>query len=252
MCLILFAYRTHPDYELILLANRDEFYKRPTQPAAFWPDHPDILAGCDLEAGGTWLGITRTGRFATLTNYRQAGCVIADAPSRGLLVSDFLNSSETAADHLTALVPKASAYNGFNLLLRDRSTMFYYANRGAIKPTALMPGIYGLSNHLLDSPWPKVISGKQRLTGLLSEQRKPNSRQLLALLEDRCIPPDHELPDTGVGIERERILAPLFIESDSYGTRSSTALLIHRSGTVDVVEKTHPDAVVREFRFKLG
>jgi uncharacterized protein with NRDE domain len=251
MCLILFAYQTHPDYELVLAGNRDEFYTRPTQPMAFWDEQPELLAGRDLEAGGTWLGITRQGRFATVTNYRQAGSALTHAPSRGHLVSDFLSTREAPEHYLDDLAIRAAAYNGFNLLLRDRSGLFYYTNRGSVEPYRLAAGVYGLSNHLLDTPWPKVVRGKQQLSALLAAGKKPDTGALLALLENRLIPDDSELPDSGVGLDRERMLAPMFIETASYGTRSSTVLTIDSKGTMEVCEKTHADGSLREFCFRL-
>jgi uncharacterized protein with NRDE domain len=218
---------------------------------AFWEDYPGLLAGRDLEAGGTWLGITRRGRFATVTNYRQAVSVLTHAPSRGHLVSDFLSSSETAEKYLQQLAIRAADYNGFNLLLRDRSDLFYYANRNNVEPYRLSAGVYGLSNHLLDTPWPKVAWGKQQLAALLSGGKQPDTDKLLALLENRSIPADSELPESGVGLERERILAPMFIESASYGTRSSTVLTIGNHGVVEVFDKTHADGSLRVFCFSL-
>lgn len=252
MCLILMAYHSHPDYELVLAANRDEFYQRPTQAMGFWQDHPDLLAGRDLEAGGTWLGITRQGRFATVTNYRRPSHFVSSSSlSRGHLTSDFLTGSDTAKHYLQQLSTRAEAYNGFNLLLSDGKDWFYYANHNGRSAQRLPPGYYGLSNHVLDSPWPKVQRGKQALADVLTRRQTPDVDALLSLLEDRRIPGDDELPDTGVGIERERMLAPMFISSASYGTRCSTVLLIKRNGAVKVVEKTHADSSVCEYEFNL-
>jgi uncharacterized protein with NRDE domain len=235
MCLILFAWKVHPAYLLVLAANRDEYYARPSAPAAFWDDAPDLLAGRDLKAGGTWLGITRSGRLAALTNYRDPASLKQDAPSRGHLVSDYLRNQESSDAYLKRLAARADRYNGFSLLVGDCSALFVYSNRS--EAIRLNPGIYGMSNHLLDTPWPKVSLGKQSMERILAGRQNPSPDALLDLLASRSRPPDDLLPDTGVGPEWERILSPLFIESPSYGTRCSTVLLIDRQGAVTFVEK---------------
>lgn len=245
MCLILFAYRTHPRYELVLAANRDEFYARPSAPMHFWEETPDLLAGRDLQAGGTWLGITRTGRFAAITNYRDPGSVRPNAPSRGHLVSDFLKGQQPAWNYLNRLVLRGKDYNGFNLLLRDSQGLYYYSNEDA-EPRTLEAGIYGLSNHLLNTPWPKVERGRCGLTAVL-EKAQPSRDSLLDLLADRTRAQDEELPHTGVSLEWERTLSAMLIESPHYGTRSSTALTIENTGRVWLAEKTWDDGSVREF-----
>lgn len=235
MCLILFAWKMHAAYPLILAANRDEFTERPSAPAAFWDNAPDLLAGRDLKAGGTWLGITRSGRLAAVTNYRDPASLKQEAPSRGQLVSDYLRGRESPEEYLQRLAPRAGRYNGFSLLVGDRSGLLFYSNRGeAVRPE---PGIHGMSNRLLDTPWPKVENGKRALGRLLAEGHDPSPEALLDLLASRSRPPDDRLPDTGVGLEWERILSPLFIESPTYGTRCSTVLLIDRQGLVTFVER---------------
>jgi uncharacterized protein with NRDE domain len=246
MCLILFAYRVHPRYELVLAANRDEYYSRPTAPLGFWDEAPDLLAGQDLVAGGTWLGVTRDGRFAAITNYRNHTPVCPDAPSRGPLVSTYLKGREPAWDYLQRLLPRAADYNGFNLLLGDSSALFYYSNRGG-DPQLLEPGVYGLSNHLLNTPWPKVERGRQGLATVLDRNAEPDTAALLSLLQNRQQAPDEALPDTGIGLELERAYSPLFIESADYGTRSSTILQVSRQGQVTILEKTWDDGSLREF-----
>ncbi len=248
MCLILFAYRSHPEYELLLAGNRDEYYDRPTAPMAFWEDAPELLAGRDLAAGGAWFGVTRNGRFAAITNYRDPSTLRPDAPSRGPLVSDYLRGRESAREYLQNLLPRAAVYNGFNLLLGDAEGLYYYSNRGGA-PRALEPGLYGLSNHLLSTPWPKVERGIKGLAGLLREATEPDAAALLRLLEDRRRAPDHLLPNTGVDLEWERLLSPLFIESPSYGTRSSMVLRIDRQGWIEVTEKSWPEGRIRAFHF---
>ena len=248
MCLLLIAYRRHHRYQLLVAANRDEFHERPTAPLAFWDDAPDVLAGRDLREGGTWMGITRTGRFAAITNYRDPERVLLHAPSRGRLVSDYLQGMEPARAYLDRLLPQAAAYNSFNVLLGDAEGLFYYSNRAGAHPLALAPGLYGLSNHLLDTPWPKLERGRRALSQLLASASEPNPSDLLRLLDDRTPAPDAELPRTGVPLEWERWLSPIFITAPGYGTRSSTALLADSDGNVQVVEKTWADNSLREFR----
>jgi len=235
MCLILFAWRVHEKFPLILAANRDEFTERPSAPAAFWDDAPDILAGRDLKRGGTWFGITRTGRLAAVTNYRDPASLKQDAPSRGELVSDYLRGREKPEIYLRRIEPSATRYNGFSLLVGDFSELVYFSNRGEAR--RLTPGIHGMSNHLLDTPWPKVERGKQALGELLVKRKDPSPEALLELLASRSRPPDESLPDTGVGLEWERVLSPFFIESPAYGTRCSTVLLVDREGMVTFVER---------------
>ena len=234
MCLILFAYRAHPNYPLLVAANRDELFDRPSAQASFWPDAPQLLAGRDLLAGGTWLGITTGGRFAAITNYRDPN--LRPAPrSRGELTKDFLLSNDTPRQYARGVVERGSDYAGFNLLVGDGEEL-YYCNNQTHQSQALEPGIYGLSNHLLNTPWPKVTNGKQRLAQLVSQRL--NSEELLALLADPTVAPDIELPDTGVGLSRERLLSPAFITGDSYGTCCSTALIVDQHNHVVFHERT--------------
>jgi len=242
MCLILLAWRAHPDYPLVLAANRDEFYARPTLPAAPWAEAPRVIAGRDAREGGTWMGVTREGRWAALTNYRDPAEFQRPAPSRGHLVADFLLGHASPEEHLSALLPRGREYNGFNLLLADAEALWWWSNRDG-EPRRLPPGIYGVSNHLLDTPWPKVVRGKAALAGLLERPDTLAPDPLLEILLDRTYAADHELPDTGVGAERERALSPLFIATPDYGTRSSTALLLDAAGRAHLVERTfHPAA----------
>ncbi|MBN2438860.1 MAG: NRDE family protein [Deltaproteobacteria bacterium] len=235
MCLILFAWRMHENFPLVLAANRDEFYERPSAPAAFWQDAPDLLAGRDLREGGTWLGITRTGRFAAVTNYRDPASLKIGAPSRGKLVSDYLRGRETPGAYINRIKHDANCFNGFSLLVGDPARLFYFSNRGAAQ--RLKSGIYGLSNRLLDTPWPKVEQGKTAFLALLKEKKGLSREALFDLLADRTRSPDDRLPDTGVGLAWERILSSLFIESPVYGTRSSTVLLIDRMRCVTFTER---------------
>ena len=235
MCLILFAYNVHPSYRFILAANRDEFYARPSAPADFWSKHPHVLAGLDLKEKGTWLGVTKEGKFAAITNYRDPASWKAQAPSRGKLVSRFLTGLSGAGQYLKKISAQALQYNGFNLLLGDTDELFVYSNRGEAQ--RLSAGIYGLSNRLLDTPWPKVKRGKKLLKAALNKKGVELEEELFSLLADRHVPPDSQLPETGVNPEWEKILSPMFIASPVYGTRSSTILLIGKNKRVKLVEK---------------
>jgi uncharacterized protein with NRDE domain len=237
MCLILFALDSHARYPLIIAANRDESYERPAAPLAFWSDAPGIAGGRDLDAGGTWLGITRQGRWAALTNFRRAGSYKLDAPSRGTLVSEFLKDDSSPPQYLDRVAGRAGAYNGFNLLVGIGPEAWYFSNHSD-RPQRLGSGAHGLSNHLLNTPWPKVAAGRRFLSSLADLPAAQLSQLLLAALQSRAAPPDSELPDTGVGIERERILATPFIVSPTYGTRASTVLLLDRAGRVHIVEQS--------------
>jgi uncharacterized protein with NRDE domain len=232
MCLIVVGWRVHPEYPLLVAANRDEFYARPTALAGYWPDAPEIIAGRDLEAGGTWLGITRGGRFAAVTNVREPGGP-SGIHSRGRLTRDFLTGRQGAADYVGQL-PFAD-YAGFNLLAGDGNELWYCSNRGA-PPVALAPGIYGLSNHLLDSPWPKLLTARQRFAAALA--KVPEREPLFAILADDEIVPDEELPATGVPLDWERRLSAIFIHSENYGTRASTVLLQSASGAISFEERS--------------
>jgi uncharacterized protein with NRDE domain len=252
MCLIVFAHQQHPAYRLVLAANRDEFYARPTAPAAFW-EGEGVLAGRDLRGGGTWLGVTTTGRLAAVTNVRDPGRERPGARSRGELVAGFLRGELPPRAYLEALRPVADQYNGFNLLVGDASSLFHFSNREKVI-NRVPPGIFGLSNRLLDTPWPKVTRGKQALAERIEHDRvEPDT--LLDVLYDPLPAPDEALPDTGVGLEWERRLSPLFIESPTYGTRSSSVLLMSCMGAVTFAERTYPTdgspPVTRRFGFRL-
>jgi uncharacterized protein with NRDE domain len=234
MCLILIAWQSHPDYPLVVAANRDEFFSRHTAAADFWDDAPDVLAGRDLEAGGTWLGVARSGRFAALTNYRDPSRKKPGAPSRGELVSRFLTGGTTPRNYLAELESGANRYNGFNLIFGDLDGLWCFSNCGEGEQ-ALAPGVYGLSNHLLDTPWPKVARGKSALSAAL--QALPDVAPLFALLRDDRIAPDEALPRTGVSLEWERLLSAAFVRSPAYGTRSATVLLRDRSGRMHFIEQ---------------
>ena len=236
MCLLLLAYDVHPRYRISLAANRDEFYDRPTAAAAIWDDAPQIFAGRDLAHGGTWLGVNRGGRFAALTNYRDPRAHRKDAPSRGGLVSGFLKSEESPEEYLARLQVEGAAYNGFNLLLGDSGGLLWYSNKSG-EVVRLAPGIHGLSNRLLDTPWPKVVRGRDALARVVAGSEF-SGEDLLAILADGTKSPDEQLPDTGVGLEMERLLSSIFIASERYGTRSSTVLLVDSDRRVTFVERS--------------
>lgn len=238
MCLILFAWDAHPRYELVVAANRDEFHARPTAPADFWEDHPGVLAGRDLQAGGTWMGISRSGRFAALTNYREPQ--VPERPlefSRGHLVRDFLMGGREPAIHAERLLAAGDAYRGFSLLLGRPGELHYLSNRAdSVSPVA--PGCHALSNHLLNTPWPKVRHGHAALQRLL-ESDVINDEDLLQLLADDSLVGGEEPAGIDSALAPERISRLLFIRSPEYGTRSSTVLLAGRDGTVTFVERQY-------------
>jgi len=237
MGLILFAYDYHPEYFLILAANRDEYYHQPSMRAQFWDERPELLAGKDLEHSGTWMGITRRGRLAALTNYRDPSSHKKNARSRGMLVKDYLLSSIEPSGYMEAFRSSDSEYNGFNLLLMGGGAMWYYSSL-IKRPERIGPGIYGISNHLLDTPWPKVVKGKESLGRVLAGDGTSLAEGLLDLLSDDDPARDEELPRTGVSLEWERLLSPIFIRSETYGTRASTVLLIDRGGHVNFYERS--------------
>jgi uncharacterized protein with NRDE domain len=223
MCLVLVAWQGHAKSPCVIAANRDEFHSRPAAAAQWWPSRPPILAGRDLSAGGTWLGLTRTGRFAALTNYRDSGQPRPDTPSRGALVTSILMSSDTIDQSLDYLTRVSADYNGFNVLFSDGARLAVYESmRGSGRE--LGPGIYGLSNHLLDTPWPKVQTAKSRLTSALSQSATRDA--VLELLRDDQPAPDEQLPRTGLSLPWERLLSSAFVRAPDYGTRCSTVVRI--------------------------
>lgn len=236
MCLMLFAWRAHPDYRLVFAGNRDEAYQRPSASAAFWDDEPCVFGGRDLEKGGSWLGLTRAGRMAAVTNYRDGPPHRAAPRSRGELVANFLRTQVGPQPYLKQIHAAGGQYGGFSLIVGDPARLFYCANRGN-GFEEITPGVHGLSNHLLDTPWPKVKKGRERLDALLGQTQSNLVQGLFELLGDRTVAPDAELPDTGVGLQRERELSPCFIAGKRYGTRASTVLLISRDNEVLFIER---------------
>ena len=236
MCLVNFQFQVHPNYPLIVVANRDEFYERPTESAHFWEDHPTILAGRDLLQMGTWLGVSKAGRFAALTNFRDPQLKPGHL-SRGDIVRDFLIGQQEPLDFIEELKKSRESYGGYNIVIGDSHQLFHY-NNILDKMNEVSPGTHSLSNHTLNTPWPKVEKGKQRLAEhLLSDNIEVGP--LFDLLTDESVAQDSELPDTGVGIELERSLSPLFIKMTNYGTRSSTVLLMDKNQNITFAERTY-------------
>lgn len=223
MCLILVAWRVHPKFSCIIAANRDEVFERATEPAHWWSDEPQILAGRDLAAGGTWLGVTRPGRIAALTNFRAPQPKRTDTPSRGMLVAEMLRSARPVEEDLLRLQRMGAHYNGFNMMISDGNQLGVYESVSGTH-VLLGPGIYGLSNHLLDTPWPKVQKGKSRLQRALCGM--DDLAAVLDLLRDDRPAHDDELPRTGVSLEWERLLSSAFVRGADYGTRSSTIVRV--------------------------
>ncbi|MEM7107588.1 MAG: NRDE family protein [Bacteroidota bacterium] len=237
MCLILFSHQNHPTYRLVVAANRDEFYRRPTEVAKFWKDQPTVLAGQDVEAGGTWMGLSKSGRFSMLTNYRDPQNIQSSAPSRGRLVSNYLINEKDPESYLQEIEEAGQRYNGFNLICGSRDDLYYYGNYQS-GVHRVNPGTHGLSNALLDTPWPKVIKGKAKLDQVLQKE-VIDIESLFALLFDDVKADESDLPDTGVGLEHEKMLSPVFIKSPNYGTRCSTAVLITHANEILFAERTY-------------
>lgn len=237
MCLIAVGWRLREDYPLMLAANRDELFARAAAPAAFWRDHSDLLAGQDLLQGGTWLGLTRSGRLAAVTNYREGRRERTGLLSRGWLVRDYLLSKQAPSSFLAQVRATADQYDGFNLIAGTPSALFHYSNRGA-QVTALPPGAHGLSNHLLNTPWPKVQRARTALAALADSPAAELPEALFALLADRSAAQDEALPDTGIALEWERLLSTAFIQTPEYGTRCSTVMLVDRTGQTRFEERS--------------
>jgi uncharacterized protein with NRDE domain len=237
MCLVVFAWKSHPRYRLVLAANRDEFHDRPAAPLGWWQDEPRVLAGRDLRGGGTWLGAARSGRFGVITNFRELEYPpAADAPSRGELVRRFLTAATSPREYLDDLRASAPRHAGFNLLVGGPRALHYFSNRNGSTARPLEPGLYGLGNHLLDSPWPKLLRSRSRLEALLAADTLEPER-LFALLADRTPADEDEVPDTGLPPDWERALSAPFVLHQGYGTRCSTLLYVERTGRTTLHER---------------
>lgn len=228
MCVIAFAWNVHPRWRLLLIGNRDEMHARPSTPLQRWTDPPGILAGRDLEAGGTWMGVREAERAAVVTNVRDPRAS-KDGASRGWLVSDFLRGADTAARYAAVLATDAARYHPFNLLLFDADSARFVSNHPGVRVRGIEPGVHGLSNGDLDAPWPKVRRATAALRGWL-DRGAGDFAPLFTALADETRAPDAELPDTGVGLELERQLSPLFVRGERYGTRATTLIAVARRG----------------------
>ncbi len=260
MCLIFFAIQQHPQYKLIIAANRDEFYNRKTAPAHFWAENSAIVGGRDLEAMradgtcGTWMAMNKNGRLAMVTNFRDPKNIDPKAPSRGHLVTNFLEGSETGSQYLENVHNNGLRYNGYNLIAGNVGDLWYLSNYQH-EIQKLTAGVYGLSNHLLNTPWPKVAYGKNTFE-LLLRTHDMQTDTLFEFLSDTAYAPDDQLPDTGIGMERERALSSRFIKTNGYGTRCSTVVLIDNDHNVQYTERQYDLNTFafedRTFRFRIG
>lgn len=238
MCLIVFAWQIVPGIPLVAASNRDEFYSRPAMPATWWEDHPQVYAGRDMQGGGTWMGVTRDGRFAAITNIRAPSEKRSDAPTRGALVADYLTGQATPEEYVAEISERASLFNGFNLLVGNKDKLIWFSNGNAEDERngrPLAPGIYGLSNGGLDAPWPKVVRTKAQFGSLLWQGAPEEA--YFEMLSDTTRAPDCRLPRTGVSIEWERILSAVCIESPDYGTRASTIARLYEDSNAVLQER---------------
>ena len=254
MCLLLISYKSHPAYNLIIAANRDEFYNRLALSANYWEEDRNILAGKDLLAGGTWLGITKNGRFAAITNYRDMSQTDSFTTTRGNLTKEFLSSEISPELYGDKISGNAAEYNGYNLIFGDARALFYFSNRSG-NLIKLTPGIYGLSNHLLDTPWPKVRKSKTSFKKILNEENI-SEEELFKILSDTSVPSDESLPDTGLSLDIERAVSPIFVETPLYGTRSSTVIFWNKRDEIKFIEKSldvpSKKWISSEYNFKIG
>jgi uncharacterized protein with NRDE domain len=241
MCLLVVAWQAHPRYRLIVAANRDEYHERPAAALAPWPPPDTLLVGRDLRAGGTWLGLDRSRRFGVVTNFRERQRPRRSAPSRGRLIPDYLRGPAGAADFLAGLETDAPGYSGFNLLVSDATSLWYACNRAETFARPLDPGVYGLSNEFLDTPWPKLRRVRERVQAWLGEPAG-TAAALFDMLNDRTPSPDADLPQTGLAPELERALSAPFVLDATYGTRCSTVMMLEESGTVFLAERRFDSA----------
>lgn len=239
MCILAIAYNVHPQFPLILITNRDEFYNRPTLPIHSWQKegHPEIIAGKDLEAGGTWLGMHQNGNLGILTNYRDLKNIKLNAPSRGHIITEYLLSGQTAFEYLQQLKTNAQNYNGFNLILSDNESLYHYSNH-TNEITRMEPGIYGLSNAVLDTPWPKLVKLKTDFTKAI-EQNNLQPAHLFQILKNQEKADDSALPQTGLDYQMEKAVSSIFIQTPNYGTRCSTLLFIQKDKSFKITERLY-------------
>lgn len=244
MCLIFISFDQHPRYKLLVAGNRDEFYSRPTQPAAYWKDFPAIVGGRDLEAGGTWLGVTTNGKISMLTNYRDPLNIDPVAPTRGRLVADYLEGDQPPAPYLESINASGTRYNGFNLLAGNADELYYYSNYQR-HVQRLRAGFYGLSNKFLDTPWPKLVRGKEKI-GPAFARPDPEPEEIFELLYDDTTAPPEDVPHTGLPWDKELALSAMFIKTSNYGSRCSTIVAIDRDNNCSFWERTYD---IRDFSF---
>ncbi len=238
MCLILIAYRASSRYPLVIAANRDEAYARPALPAERWTDAPGVYGGRDMEAGGGWLAISVAGRYAALTNFREGGRRDSSLQTRGALVADYVRGEAAPLAYLEQVHQRRTAYNGFSMLAGDADDLYFYSNRGnGVRKVA--PGVHGLSNHLLDEPWPKVVNGCEYLRAWLGLEEERVAARLYEYLGDRSTAPDHLLPATGMELQRERELSATFIAAERYGTRASSVVIVRADGETYFGERAY-------------
>lgn len=236
MCCLFLALDQHPALPLIIAANRDEYYQRPTLGAQFWEGMPQMLAGRDLEQDGTWLGVTRDGRFGAVTNFRDTNKAVNGARSRGHLVKDFLLSEDCPDEYVTRVAAQSHLYNGFSLMVGSTAQVMYYSNRGR-GPQRLISGLYGLSNHLLDTAWPKIVKGKAELKRLLRTPSGPSTDDLLQLLEDHTVAGEEHRPTTDLELDQE-LDSRIFVRGEAFGTRCSTVIRLNVEGVLEFKERT--------------
>lgn len=251
MCLIVFANNYHSEYKLIFAANRDEFFERPASPAHFWKDDP-LLAGKDLKGGGTWCGITKAGRFAAITNYRDIKSIKKDAVSRGKIVTDYLTGTSSPEFYSKGLADSANLYNGYSLIFGSVSVLYFFSNRTK-KLEKVENGIHGLSNHLIDTPWFNVKRGKEFLEKAVNKGENLIDN-LFTMLSDKTTSPENELPETGLDKETENKISSVFVELPEYGTRSSTVILVDKHNNVTFIEKsldTNKEWITNKYEFEL-
>ena len=249
MCIVFLAFNSHPDYKLIVAGNRDEFYSRPTSRMNWWQEYPYLLAGKDLEKGGTWLGITKTGRFATLTNYRDFTNPPKNGPSRGRIVLDWLLDNTESNHFLNYLNKTSDVYDGYNLIAFDGESLFWQSNITS-DYRQLDNGIYSVSNALLDTPWRKTEKGKNLFKSAILLPHDEMLESIFLLLSDDEKFPDEELPKTGLPIEMERLVSSIFIKSEIYGSRVASIVLIDNNDNVEIIEKSYLDFINLKFNFK--
>ena len=237
MCLIVFSLRSHEKYPLILAGNRDEFYERPARPAKFWENNPNLLAGIDIKGGGTWMGVTTCGKLGALTNYRDLTNIKENAPTRGSIVTDYLTGTKPAPVFLETLNENAQKFNGFNVLAGTPDSFFHYSNETR-KITEIESGIHGISNAVLNTPWPKVEKAKEDLRNILRNDHI-DTEELFSLLKSKKTYPLEILPNTGLPDEKEKAVSAAYIKTEDYGTRCSTIILMDQNGEVTFIERTY-------------